>query len=381
MPKQLFTERVQAPFAGVKVTGTDDAPVVEGVLLCGAVSANRRRYLKSAFEGDRVKRYNGKPVKITREHGKANGLYEEEIGTVENARLNANGMPVGDLHINPEKPLGKAFVWDARNKPTACGMSHVAQCESRRAADGWDEVTELVEAVSVDVIGAGHAATTKSLLEHKGSGVALTIKQLCEALVKHPKTTAKQVRPLKALAEMDGMADLSTGMDSAPADDADPKDGITDAFCSACMALVKQGLADPAKAKEVLGKLKEMFASHGKVNGDGTPDKDGDPETGEEEEEMPAKKESKVKTVDPWAVLSECQAAGYTATAAELKALALMTEATDRAAFITDQRKKLAMPEKPKSGQRQPGAGETATKTESKVAVTDRKTFLESIRG
>lgn len=166
MGKQLLSERVSAPFSGVRVTGTNDAPIIEGVLLCGATSVNRRRYLKSAFEGGRVKRYNSVPVKITRRHGEANGLYEEQIGVVRNARLNSAGLPIGDIAINPSTELARKFVWDARNEPKACGMSHVAQCDTRKAKDGWDEVTEIVEAVSVDVIGANHAATTKGLYEH-----------------------------------------------------------------------------------------------------------------------------------------------------------------------------------------------------------------------
>jgi hypothetical protein len=173
-----ITERFD--FTGGTVSGTDAAPVVVGVLACGAVSRNRRRYLKEAFAGERVKRYNGIPVKVTPKHGEASGLYSEEIGTTQNARHRDDGMPLVDILLNPEKPLAKAFAWDAAHNPRACSMSHVADCTTRRAADGWDEVTELVEALSLDVIGAGRAGTTKGIRESTGSRAVTTLRAVIE---------------------------------------------------------------------------------------------------------------------------------------------------------------------------------------------------------
>jgi hypothetical protein len=353
----LLTERFS--FTGGKVDRTDPArPYVREVLACGPTSLNRRRYLAQAFEGKRVERYNGIPVKVTLRHGDTNQLYQEQIGVTENARHRASdGMPVVDIAVNPHKTHAEAFLWDAQYQPNACGMSHVAKCETRRAPDGWEEVTELVEACSLDVIGAKGAATTKGLYEStEGRTVPLTVKALCEALVKHPKVTSAQVPNLKFLAEMDGMDAAPSTMEAPPADDADPAAGVTDAFCSACMVLCKQGLDDPTKAKEVLSKLKEMFASHGKVNGKPAGGADDDPTTPES------------KTVSLRDVVAECKAAKLDNPGVDLvEKLTTVTDKDTRAFFIAEAVKGAKPPgQNPTGTTRRPGAGSAgpALKTE-----------------
>src|SRR5262245_30091691 len=113
MPKRI-EERLTFP-ADAKIGGTAEAPVITGVLLCGAVSANHRRYLVEAFAGDRVKRYNGAPVGTYHTDAKTGRKYLEQLGLVQNARHRSDGMPIGDIHVNPEKPGAKALIWDARH--------------------------------------------------------------------------------------------------------------------------------------------------------------------------------------------------------------------------------------------------------------------------
>ena len=322
------------------VGGTAEAPVIEGVLLCGPTSANRRRYKAEAFAGDRVKLYNGAPVKITAKHGDSGALYQEEIGIVQNARLRADGMPVGDLAINPHKPLAEAFIWDARNQPKACGMSHVAQCDTVPGKDGWDEVTELLEAVSVDVIGARGAATTKGLFESKGGRDVkkLTAKQLSEWVARHPKSTLAECARAKKFAEdMGAMGMADAPVADEPDEACEPGSGLKGGIKAGIMEIIDEAMDDPAKQGEALKKIKTLLGAHADVSGAGKP-KDG-PKKDDEPEPTPESR----KRPDPWTVLAEARKiAGpqYNPGPAELEALAGLATPEARAAYIAEQRAK-----------------------------------------
>jgi hypothetical protein len=146
-----------------RVDRTGKYPVIRGVLLCGSSSLNRRRYKPEAFAGDRVKRYNSKPVFLNHGDGRTSRDYRDQMGWVENPRLRSDGMPEGDIAIKPTHPLAETVLWDAEHRPSNVGMSHVANCETRPGADGWDEVIEMIEAESVDLVVG--PATVKSLFE------------------------------------------------------------------------------------------------------------------------------------------------------------------------------------------------------------------------
>lgn len=330
MSRQVLAERVSAPFTGVKVTGTPDAPVIENVLLCGPVSRNRKRYLKEAFAGDRVKRYNGKPVKVTKKHGEANSLYEEQIGTVENARHRHDGMPIGDLVINPATEIARKFIWDAKNKPTACGMSHVAECDLRRASDGWDEVTELVEAISVDVIGAGHAATVTSLAE--GAHMKTTLRAVIENCRPRLSEAKKALaRKLLLVAEDDaGMGAMMDAPVDASAEGTDPDQAITDAFKQAMHAQIDALLEGSHTLAELITKIRELGKAHGKLMGKG----DAEPEP-DASETVP---ESKLPTWDD--VVAECEAAKLTDAPAKLAARLVKIADKDTRTFVIETTKK-----------------------------------------
>lgn len=365
-----MAKRIEERFAFSGSVGDGDrSHVIEGVLLCGATSANRRRYRREAFAGDRVKRYEGRPVYLNHGRGRDGRPYQEMLGVVENARLNADGLPVGDVVVNPKKPFAEAVLWDAKNKPKACGMSHVAQCETVRGKDGWEEITEVVSVESVDLV--TDPATTKGFRENKGSAVPNTIRQFAEQLSRHPKATTDQILRAKRLSETDGMGDVAT--DAAAPEEADPAEGVKTAFKSAIMHLVDGCLSDGGDPKECLAKVKKLIAGHGEVNGKAEPEGGAGGEGGEEG--AAAKGESRRKPADPIAVLTECKALGYEPGIAELKALCLM-EAADRTAHVREQLKKSAdsRAEKPKSG---PPARRVA---EQKAAeVKDLKSFMESI--
>lgn len=349
MATALLTERFA--FTSGKVGGTDTEPVVEDVLACGAVSANRRRYLVKAFEGDRVKRYIGAPVFANHGKDRDGRPYQEQIGIIKDARHRSDGMPLIDIAVNPQKELGRAFLWDARHQPKACGMSHVAHCETTRAADGWEDVTELVKVESVDVISAGNAATTKGLYE--GKRVALTVKALCEALVKHPKVKAKEALKLKRLGEMDGMDAVPSTMDAPPADDAPADDAVMSAFKAAISDVVDKAMSGDLDPKDALKKIKGLLSSHAGLNDDGTPDKDADPKTGEDDEAVESKQ---AKAADPFAVIAECRAAGVDFADRELKYVASLP-ADERAKHIAEAKGRKPAGNSPSGSSRRPGAG------------------------
>lgn len=340
-------------FTGGKVDRSGAYPVVRDVLLCGPVSANKRRYLKAAFEGDRVKRYNDRPAFLNHGTGRDARRYEDKVATIENARVRADGMPVGDLAVNPKHPFAEALLFDAEHKPGSVGMSHVAHCETRVASDGWVEVTELVEAESVDVVVG--PATTKGLYEQRGNGVPHTIKTLTEWLTRHPKSTAEQVVRGKRFLEFDvGMADMPVA--DAPAEDAEPEEGLAAAFKTYLHAHVDELAGESMTIDDFLKKVKDAYKAYA-----GKPEKKGGDGEAETETEKPAEEQARRAAADlPYTILAECQAKNYAPGTATLKALAAMTPA-DRAAFITEQAAAQPNAERIRSAQRRPGAGSAGT--------------------
>ena len=152
-------------FSGGQVDRTGAYPVVKNVLLCGPSSANRRRYRPEAFAGGRVDRYANVPVFLDHAAARDSRKFAEKIGTIENPRLRGDGMPIGDIAVNSGHPLAEAFLFDAQHKPAACGMSHVAQCDTRSGKDGVEEIIELIAAESVDIV--LQPATTRGLYESR----------------------------------------------------------------------------------------------------------------------------------------------------------------------------------------------------------------------
>jgi hypothetical protein len=268
-------------FSG-KVGEGDKANVIEDVLLCGSTSRNRRRYLKKAFAGDRVKRYNGRPVYLNHTNERRSRIYQDHIGTIENAHHNSDGMPVGNVRLNPEKPYARALLWDAKNNPTACGMSHVADCETVKAADGWDDVTELVHVESVDFV--VDPATTNGFREQRERIMAFTIKETAAWVQRHPKASTNRILGIKWLAEMDGMGDVGA-LDAAPEDGAEPDEPGLAAFKAAIMETITSCMSDGGDPSECLKKVKELLKGHAAYKGDKAKDASEDPPADKEEKE------------------------------------------------------------------------------------------------
>lgn len=136
-------------------------PVIPGVKVLGQESKNGRKYplevMKKALE-----KYNGALVNIDHPEKDGPRKYEDRFGRLVNPRLEADGI-YADLHYNPKHPLAEGFAWWAKNDPSAVGLSHNAQARTSMNREGVEEIEEIVEVTSVDLV--AEPATTAGLLE------------------------------------------------------------------------------------------------------------------------------------------------------------------------------------------------------------------------
>lgn len=348
----MGTQRLEERFAfhGGKVDRTGPRPVIRDVLLCGPASANRRRYTREAFAGDRVKRYAGRPVFLNHGDGRTPRRYEERIAKVINPRHRADGMPVGDLEVRPKHPFAEAFLDDAEHDPSSVGMSHVAHCTTVRGADGWDEVTEMVEAESVDVV--MDPATTRGLFEStRRPAVPFTWKQFAGWVARHPKSTTAQIGRVKRVAEMDGMAD-APALAAEPPPAAEPDDAITGALRQAGHDAWDKCVAGEMTIQELLKKLKDILKDHGKYAGAGAAPADDDLDAD------PAAEGRARKPLTLAGLITEARGFGLDRPAgADLAVLEGIPTAAGRKAYCERIASAVREGEAPRSAGRLPGAG------------------------
>jgi hypothetical protein len=326
------------------------------VLLCGRTSgSHKRRYRKEAFE--QVSRYNGRHNYLN--HGKPGEArdYQSRIATVENARLNEDGLPVGDLAVNPEHPYAKAFLWDVENKPSSLGMSHRAGLKYKFAPDGWEDVHEINVVDSVDIV--TDPGTTSGMFT-EGKRTMTTLKSWLPEFLKRPDSTTADILKVKTVLEMEGMGDAETPEGG----------GVPEAIKSACAAIIDECMSGGKESmKGCLKKLRKVLGIHHSMGEDDEAEKEGE---GEEKPE-PKEKAEESKRPQPWDVLAECQREGYTPTATELKALSVIESAADRKAFVTEQRAKVPAAT-PRSSERRPG-GATITQAAQTTTVAEQRAF------
>lgn len=336
---KTITERFA--FSGGKVVREGAYPVIKDVLLCGPISANKRRYAAAAFGKADTKLYEGRPVYLN--HSTGNRKFEDKLGWIENERRRADGMPVGDIGINPKHSEAESVLWAAEHKPDFAGMSHVAECESDYGRDGWEDVKRVVSVESSDLV--VDPATTKGFHESKGSSMnKIKFAKLIESI--GAKLPFKKLLAAKRLAEMDGVGDMEV---DAPADDAPAAASVLDALKTLIASVVDEVDGGKLELEAGLAKISDFLNAHMGSEPD-EDDEDGD------EEETPTEAKKKKK------------AAGLTAEAV--------------AKIVADEIAKLKVApvteEKPKSG------GKAAPKTEASAAVEltvdDRKKLKESLK-
>lgn len=142
-------------------TGAGDAPMIKGVKVLGVESKNGRKYpvevMRKALE-----KYDGAMVNIDHPKGDEPRSYEDRFGRLVNPRLESDGI-YADLSYNPKHPLAEGFAWWAANDPSAVGLSHNAQARTKLNREGVEEIEEIVEVTSVDLV--AEPATTAGLME------------------------------------------------------------------------------------------------------------------------------------------------------------------------------------------------------------------------
>lgn len=251
-------ERFQ--YGGGRVRREGPTPVIEGVLLCGPKSLNNRDYLREAFDNGRVKVYEGVPVR--KDHDKP-GI-DNKLAIVENVRQREDGMPVGDLHVNPKHPFAESLLWAAEHKPSFYGMSHVADCRIRHS-QGREQIYEIRRVESVDVVDG--PATTKGLFrseqKEKSNMPTITLTKFIEWAA--PRVSVDKIIKLKTVAEMS--SDMAGAVVPEPAEGNADK-AVDTAFVAAMHELVNCYADGKCDAKDLLSKFKTVLTAHGKLAAD-----------------------------------------------------------------------------------------------------------------
>lgn len=335
MATKRIEERIQ--FSGGKVCREGDKPFIDGVLLCGASSANNRDYAKEAFEGDRAARYEGRPVHVNHTNERT---VEGKLGWISNVtRRASDGMPVGRLNVNPKHPLAESVLWAAEHNPSFYGMSHVAHCRTKAGANGRELVEEILSVESVDIV--AEPATTKGLYEQTGGRAVAKIKltKLIECLA--AKVKLEKLLKLKTLSEMDGMADTEV----AEPGESDPDEAIEAAFVSAMHKLIDCYAAGECDAKDLVAKLKTVLTAHGKLTDEPPPTKEPPPEDKKGEESKKAGTGDAIKEA-----LKVCEKVNWKGfTADDLDTLASLPAAKREAVAGKLKLTAVGGPEKPES--------------------------------
>lgn len=306
---------------GVAVANVDETNhVIKHVKLLGKTSINHRDYapaIKPAVLGA----YENAPVfagHVKQPGQSRNGNYGDRVGTIRGASIEADGL-YGNLHYNPEHPLAKAIVWEAKNEPKNLGLSHHADLAYR---DHKQSIVESIEHVySVDLV--NRPATTNGLFESENP--VKTFKQVLESLPVDNK--------IRAVFEEMMAGDTSMGalpVDAPVGGQAD--DQIKAAFRSAVTAAFDD---DSLDSKATLTKIKSILGAYDKLNDKGSEKKDppaGDPPKSEAKTESVEAKLARLERTEE--VRTVAEAAGIKLEPMHLKAAIALESAEDRKAFV-----------------------------------------------
>lgn len=377
-------ERVAVPFRESRVDR--EAGTIDGVLICGFESANKRRYPASVLKAHLAK-YEGKPVNTDHSN---DATVDRRFGWFTDVRIGDDGKPRGKLNCLKSHPMYERVMEAAERNPAMFGFSHVAYCQTKTERDGTETVESIDDVVSIDLV--AEPATAKSLFESvshksktKGNSSMLTFKQLVESLVKHSATTTKQVLAVKRLREMDGMdgvMDAPTGLDSAPADDADPGDGVTEAFKTAAISILTQIIHGEMDMDEGFSKLRKIVKSHDQIKGDSSAIDTGDSDSTDSADDGAEDTEDDVKEsrnrVDPFLLLEEIQAEcgdNFKPGKSLLQALSMLPNAADRRALLAEMRGATVKKEQVTSGR-----PTTANATKEAKEVPTGEAFIKALK-
>lgn len=259
--------------------------VVYEVKVLGLKSRNKRIYTSGAVRAA-IPMYEGAVVYIDHPDGESNGRkYRERFGRLKGVYQRPDGsLWARELRYNPEHADAKSFAWNVQNDPHGIGLSHNADGEGYRDANGNIVVDKIREVFSVDIVDT--PATTSGMFEQTGCAKLPKLKEEDMNPLADPAAPPDQPpaaapgAPAPAPDSLDAAAGLSDGLDtgpdaSAPMDpnadtmgadvtdtDGDGDIDHKDAIVSAASALVdglKNGTITKDKAKKYVHQLMDML--------------------------------------------------------------------------------------------------------------------------
>lgn len=366
--------REQFAFSGGTVDESGPYPVIRGVLICGLTSEHGYDYLPGAWTDEALKQYDGVASYANHDRNGEPRDVNDKVGWFENPRRRPDGRPEGDYCLNPEHPLCKSVVWAAKHKPDFYAMSHRAHV-AYGTRNGRKVVESFGRIHSVDLVGKG--GTTGGIFEHgKGGGpVPQTVKEYLDKLA--PRMGVDQLIVARTLVREDDYAGapMAAGAPDPAAPETDAAEGLKSALMSALAPLLDEAF-ESGDANKVVSALKDFIKLHAKHTGKGPPDPDPEPDAAAKEAAAAAKKPA---GPDPWELIRECQAEGFSPSPVQLTALKGLADPKDRTAFVREQ-KGLAAATKPKAAPRQAGGGKDGTVKEGADGDPDPPTGVELAR-
>lgn len=243
---------------GVVSTNIDEsAHVIKHAKILGKTSINNRDY-GPAINPKSLTAYEGAPVfagHVAKPGQSRNGSYGDRIGTIRNPSIESDGL-YGNIHYNPEHPLAKSLVWEAKNEPKNLGLSHHADLAY---SDRNQSIVESIEKVhSVDLV--NRPATTNGLFESENP--VKTLKQVIESIAKD-SVTGDTLAMRTVLEDMMGDAAVAaTPVDAPVGSSAD--DQVKAAFRAMVVAAVDDESLD---MKATLAKIKDILNAQEKLSG------------------------------------------------------------------------------------------------------------------
>jgi hypothetical protein len=380
MGVQRLTERVSTSALSGGVGDIDEAAgLIRNAGLCGLVSENGNDYPLAMQQRDHVK-YEGAKVYFDHTDERTGRKFRDWVGVVRRPSCVASGSR-GELDLFKSDPNVPKLLEALRKCPEKFGMSHVAQCKTRR--ENGRNVVEGIEAVeSVDIV-LNPATNPKGFFRHESKGAAvaqISLKTFGERF--GPKWGPAKWGAFATLCEAIGDVADAPVMDE-PAADAPEGGDLKTALMAAITPMLDEAF-ESGDGTKVCAALKDFIKLHAKHTGkgDGKPadDKPADDDAAEEAKKRP-------KTYAGY--IAEAKSFGLKApTADDVTFLEGAPTQAGRRAYCERVAGMLAEADRPRSGGRPPGSGPApdAKKTGpdgrplTESVPTEAKAFAASIR-
>src|SRR5262245_11972679 len=314
------------------VTVDREAGVIRNVKVLGRTSRNRRTYTEACQQEACARGlYEGAPVYIdhARDHQGRGAPYaarkaSERFGTLRAARQQGDATRA-DLYYLTHHPMAAQVAEAAEKGLARFGLSHNAECEGERHADGSVTVHTITEVRSVDVV--DDPATADSFLEQtRGPAVSTTYHDFFEAWERHlPAAGRRRIRAILEQGDDYLGGQMSADAPPMPGDDAsaaDAGDAIGTALQQAIVALVEKAMSGEMDKAEAIKKIRKLFNTHTAVSDQGATAAGDDEEPAEDNEEESAGKSEQSQYRRLNAALVLCEQHDFRASKKQLDILA-----------------------------------------------------------